>query len=152
MGKVIFGTGLMICGTLAGLTHTLVTVLSGIGIDQGVFISRRATLMDYGIVIFIAGVILSVWGLKEQDKNGMKITVFGTGLIICGALLEFGYFILWDVAGWVWTIVLWDNAATQDWFPIPEYYRFFAYAFIFGGVALNIWGLVRSRKKGDLVV
>jgi len=108
--------------------------------------------MDYGIVIFIAGVILSVWGLKEQDKNGMKITVFGTGLIICGALLEFGYFILWDVAGWVWTIVLWDNAATQDWFPIPEYYRFFAYAFIFGGVALNIWGLVRSRKKGDLVV
>jgi len=95
--------------------------------------------MNYGAVIFFAGVILSVWGLIEQDKNEMKMTVFGTGLIICGVLLEYGYAILWGIL-----------VAYQVEFTIPEY-RFFAYTFIFARVVFNIWGLIRRRKEDDLV-
>ena len=139
MNKVIVGIGLLICGILSEfITYLYALPLLNRIVSNGLgsYALPHPMLSDFAIAFVIAGVILCIWGLTDRDKNELKKTVFGTGMIICGVLRLYFIDILHGVV-----------------YIVPVRFRPLgppegpAYILIIAGIAFSIWGLIKKGKK-----
>ena len=142
--KVVFGTGLFICGILGNFFHNLYSLFIYIGLGPmdgnlfGSLVSLHHPMLSYFAVSFvIVGTVLCIWGLTDRDKNKLKKVVFGAGVIIYGVLRIFLHDMLREVTAY---IVPARHRPLGD--PMGP-----AYALIIAGVAFSIWGLIKKNKK-----
>jgi len=151
MDKLIFGIGLLICGTLGEITHSLNITLFNIGAERLYGMGRMIIplripqLSDFASVFTAVGVVLCIWGLIEKDKRDMKKVIFGTGLVICGVLRVFAFEILEYI-----------RFASQSLTRHSEFILLesvaFSYVLIIVGIAFNIWGLIKKSKDSTPAV
>jgi len=149
MKKIILGVGLLICSVLGEFTRSLLFLLHFRMLPiWGVHVSLSRTLSDFVIVFFVFGMILSIWGFIDKDKNDMKKVAFGTGLLICGILRVFTTNIL-EAFSFVFAVWSSHHGSPHELsFPASLLASIeFAYALIIVGVAFNIWGLIKKGKR-----
>jgi hypothetical protein len=85
----------------------------------------------------VAGVILAIWGLFEKNENVMKRMVFGVGLLICGML-----------GAWSYYIEIMRFTPQQPVYYLRYFYLDVVVIMFFAiGIALNIWAFFYREKK-----
>ena len=139
MKKIIFGTCLLICGSLATLLMQLVITIK-LNFFSGCVI--LPPFQEYGYALFLVGIMLNVWGLIEKGERVLKKIIFGSGLLVCGTL---GLLIM-EVLYAVRIASQEDHAAL---FRSPPF-QTLGWACILFGLALNIWGIIQKDKKTPL--
>ena len=136
MKKVVFGTGLLVCGTLCATTYEMISAIHAASPKSGHYFVSYPPFNEVGLCLFLFGIALSIWGLVEKDKNTAKKAILGTGFMICGTLGVLTVELLNAIR-----IAFYEYS-----FPFPPFQELGIASFLVG-VALNIWGLIESRNK-----
>jgi len=147
MKKIIFGLGLLISSAIAHVSVQYLILQARIQAEIAMAWAHEAgrsmpTIMGLvdptfsSILSFFfipAGLILCIWGMLDKDKNEMKKTVLGAGLIIIGAIMDFATIFVRQIPG--------RHSVLEI--------RWYVVALFLTGIALSIWGLYNKNKKTD---
>ena len=138
MKKVILGTGLLICGMLGELFYHLMFLFYRLGSQlTGIMYVLNIWHVQAIQLFSVAGALLAIWGLFEKNEKVMKRMVFGVGLLICGML-----------GAWSYYIGIIRFTPQQPVYYLRYFYLEVVVIMFFAiGVALNIWGLFDRVKN-----
>ena len=67
MKKVIFGTGLLICGVLGILTYLIIEAIY-FASPNHIAAGNMSAFVFFSVVFMVIGIVLSVFGFLERDR------------------------------------------------------------------------------------